>query len=280
MMSSRVIVLVAIVGALAAATACAGAMEPVTVPISVPYPEGLTEARIKLDFGVAHIDADAAGSQLVEGNITYNTPGRDPEVTVSDSSVDIRQAGPTGVVAGGSINDWVLHFGTEMPFSLEIEGGAYTGTWELGGLPLRALKVTEGAASSTYSFAAANPGAMASLEISTGAGSMKLIDVANANFGYLSYTGGAGSLTLDLGGALSRDAVVEIVAGAAAVTLVVPVDTPARVDIAGGASMIEADVGFELLSGDYVTPSWTGHEGPGLEIQVNLVGGSLALRLK
>ncbi len=280
MVRSRVVLSMAIAVALAGALACAGSMEAVTEPVSVAYPEGFAQASIELDFGVAHIDADAAGTQLVEGNITYNTPRREPEVTVADNRVHIRQGGPTGVLAAGSINNWVLHFGTEMPFSLEIEAGAYTGTWELGGLPLTALYVTEGAASSVYSFSAANPQAVSSIHISAGAGSMRLLDVANANFAYLSYDGGAGSLTLDLGGELVRDGVVDIDAGAASVTLVVPEDTPARVDIAGGASSIEADAGFELLSGDYATPAWTGHEGPGLEVQVNLVAGSLTLTLE
>lgn len=280
MVSSRVILSMAIVAALAGALACAGTMEPVTAPISVPYPDGFAQASVELDFGVAHVDADAAGTQLVEGNITCNTPGREPEVTVSDDRVHIRQSGPTGVIGSGSINNWVLHFGTEMPFSLEIEAGAYTGNWELGGLPLTALNVTEGAASSTYSFSAANPEAMAVLDINAGAGSMRLIDVANADFERLSYDGGGGSLTVDLGGELVRDGVVDIAAGAASVTIVVPEDTPARVDVAGGASSIEADAGFELLSGDYLTPAWTGHEGPGLEIQVNLVAGSLTLTLE
>jgi len=278
--SIRVVVLVTITTVLAAALACAGSMEPVTAPVSVPYPDGFSQASIELDFGVAHIDADAAGTQLVEGNITYNTLGREPEITVSDDRVHIKQSGPAGVVGSGSINNWVLHFGAEMPFSLEIEAGAYTGNWELGGLPLTALNVTEGAASSTYSFSAANPEAMACLHIGAGAGSMRLLDVVNANFERLSYDGGAGSLVLDLGGELVRDGVVDIDAGAASVTVVVPEDTPARVDIAGGASSIEADAGFELLSGDYVTPAWTGHEGPGLEIQVNVVAGSLTLTLE
>jgi len=280
MVSSRVIVSMAIVIALAAALACAGTVEPVTAPISVPYPDGFAHASVVLDFGVARVDANAAGTQLVEGDITYNTLGREPEVTISDNSVLIRQGGPRGVPVTGSINNWLVHFGTEMPFSLEIEAGAYSGTWELGGVPLTTLTVTEGAASSTFSFSEANPEVMALLHISAGAGSVRLLDVANANFDRLSYAGGAGILTLDLGGELVRDGVVNIDAGAASVTLVVSEETPARVDIAGGASSIKADAGFELLSGDYVTPGWLGHEGPGLEIQVNLVAGSLTLKLE
>lgn len=43
---------------------------------------------------------------------------------------------------------------------------------------------------------------------------------------------------------------------------------------------IEVDEGFEQLDGDYITPSWAGHGGPELEIEVTLVAGSLSLELE
>ena len=43
---------------------------------------------------------------------------------------------------------------------------------------------------------------------------------------------------------------------------------------------IEVDEGFEQLDGDYITPSWTGHGGLELEIEVTLVAGSLTLELE
>ena len=45
-------------------------------------------------------------------------------------------------------------------------------------------------------------------------------------------------------------------------------------------SNIEADEGSEQFDGDYITPSWTGHGGPELEIEVTLVAGSLTLELE
>jgi hypothetical protein len=276
----RFIVLTAMIAMLAVILACAGNIEPQTVPISVPYPEGFADTSITLEFGAASIYADAIGSDLIEGNITYNTEGRYPAVVVNDNSVSIVQGGPSGIVTGGTINNWVLHFGTEMPFSLEINAGAYSGEWKLGGLPLTALTVNEGAASSTFSFSSANPEVMSELDINTGAGSMDLLDLANANFDSFSYDGGAGSLTADFGGVLTHDEAVDINAGAASIALIIPEETPARIHIGGGAASIEADEGFERLDSDYSTPSWAGHEGPALEIEITLVAGSLTLQLE
>ncbi len=276
----RVAVSIVIMAALVVTLACARNIEPQKVPIFVPYPEGFTDASITLEFGAANIYVDATGTDLIEGNITYNTEGRHPAVVVNDNLVSIVQGGPSGIITGGTINNWVLHFGTEMPFSLEITAGAYSGDWELGGLPLTALSINEGAASSTYSFSSANPEVMSKLDIDTGAGSMELLDLANANFDSLSYDGGAGSLTVDFGGELMRDGVVDINAGACSIILIVPEDTPARIHIGGGVSNIEADEGFEQLDGDYLTTSWTGHGEPELEIEVTLVAGSLTLELE
>lgn len=276
----RVAVSIVIMAALVVTLACARNIEPQTVPIFVPYPEGFADASITLEFGAANIYVDATGTDLIEGNITYNTEGRHPAVVVNDNLVSIVQGGPSGIITGGTINNWVLHFGTEMPFSLEITAGAYSGDWELGGLPLTALSINEGAASSIYSFSSANPRVMSKLDINSGAGSMELLDLANANFDSLLYDGGAGSLTVDFGGELMRDGVVDINAGACSIILIVPEDTPARIHIGGGVSNIEADEGFEQLDGDYITPSWTGHEGPEMQIEVTLVAGSLTLELE
>ena len=276
----RVSLSVIIIAILIAILACARNIEPQTVPIYVPYPEGFADASITLEFGAANINADATGTDLIEGNITYNTEGRHPAVVVTDNLVSIVQGGPSGIITGGTINNWVLHFGTEMPFSLEINAGAYSGDWELGGLPLTTLSINEGAASSSFSFSSANPEVMSKLDINTGAGSMKLLDLVNANFDSFSYDGGAGSLTVDFGGELMRDGMVDINAGACSIILIVPEETPARIHIGGGAASIEADEGFGRLNGDYITLSWAGHEGPALQIEVTLVAGSLTLELE
>lgn len=265
---------------LAGTLACAGNIEPQRVPISVPYPEGYLSADVILEFGAANVDADATGGELIEGNITYNTEGRHPAVVIEDNRVDIVQAGPSGIVTGGMVNNWDLRFGAELPFSMTINAGAYSGEWELGGLPLTGLSVNEGAADSVFSFSVPNPVALDVLEMNTGAGSMQLVEVVNANFDRLSYDGGAGSLTTDLGGELRRDGTVDINAAAASVILVIPGDTPVRVRVGGGARDVDADEGFERLDGAYVTPSWTGHEGPALEVEVTLVAGSLTLQLR
>ncbi len=88
------------------------------------------------------------------------------------------------------------------------------------------------------------------------------------------------SLTIGFDGELMRDGVVDINAGACSIILIVPEETPARINIGGGAASIEADDGFEQLDGDYITLSWTGHGGPELEIEVTLVAGSLTLELE
>ncbi|MDY6917724.1 MAG: hypothetical protein SVP26_07230 [Chloroflexota bacterium] len=271
---------IALVALLSGTVACAGNIEPQTVPISVPYPVGYAHANVTLEFGAANVNADATGTTLIEGDITYNTEGRHPTIVVDADTVDIVQGGPSGIITGGNVNNWVLHFGGEMPFNMTINAGAYSGEWELGGLPLTALSINEGAADSVFSFSAPNPEAMETLEINTGAGSMALVDVVNANFERLVFNGGAGSLSADLGGELIRSGMVDINAGAASVILLMPEQTPVRVRVGGGLHDVDADAAFERLEGAYVTPGFNAHEGPSLEVEVTLIAGSVRLELE
>ena len=254
-MNSNRLAQVALVALLAltlvAASGCAGfgvgqTGPTATATIDLDYPANPAPLLV-LSFGAAQMRADAQGEKMLEGEIGYNVVGLNPEITTSSSRVEVRQS--SNVNPLGMINDWNLHFGTSKPIRLEINAGGYEGDWDLGGVPLRELTVTQGASSSSLDFSRPNPEIMDRLLFRTGAASLTLKHLANAGFERMSFEGGVSSYTLDFGGRLQRDARVDVKTGLSDLTLVVPTDTAAQIIIRQNITSINVDGDFAHRGG-------------------------------
>ncbi len=71
------------------------------------------------------------------------------------------------------------------------------------------------------------------LQYETGASTVTMTGLANANFKTMEFKGGAGSYTLDFSGQLRTDATVRVKAGVGTMRIVVPAQTAARVTVSG-----------------------------------------------
>ena len=95
---------------------------------------------------------------------------------------------------------------------------------------------------------------------------MELIGLANANFKSMTFTGGAGSYSLDFSGQLRTSADVKIEAGAGSVHLDIPGTTAAEVTIDGSLNNVSAQ------------GTWT-HEGSVYRTQAAQSGGGKKLSI-
>jgi hypothetical protein len=86
---------------------------------------------------------------------------------------------------------------------------------------------------------------MSILRYSTGASTVKLIGLANANFSTLTFSGGAGNYTLDFSGDLQQDAVVTIDSGLGNLSLIIPEGVNANVKLEGAAVNINHGSGHK-----------------------------------
>ena len=68
---------------------------------------------------------------------------------------------------------------------------------------MKSLVIKDGASDNVVSFDAVNPVNMTKLDYTTGASTVTLKGLANANFDIMSFTGGAGTYTLDFAGTLN-----------------------------------------------------------------------------
>jgi len=252
--------------------------EIVTDEILIPS-LGENTADITLEFGAGELNIlPGTDGALIDGRATYNVDDFKPEISTNGNNVKIS----TGNLELDGIpnfdkkveNTWNLSLGYN-PIDLTIKAGAYVGDFELGGLALSNLHVSDGAAEVELNFAQPNRIVMQTLRYETGASNVSLSNLANANFQTMIFESGAGNYELDFSGGLQNDAAVFIETGLSSMSIIVPAGTNARVSVEGGLSNITVRGEAWEQSGNNYTISGSG---PTLTITVEMGAGNLILR--
>jgi hypothetical protein len=273
------------VAALAAATlACSGLTFSVqeiqtgptqTLSVHEPLPEAGQVASIHIEMGSGTLHLSGGASGLAEGTLRYNVASWAPQLLRSGADLTIRQPVSTSTVSAQGpqvVNDWDLKLGS-VPMNLTIQAGAYRADLDLTALPLRALSISDGASQSEVNFGALDPESMNLFSYRTGASTVTLRNLVNADFQTMDFDGGAGDYTFDLGGQLQHPAALQIRAGVSSVRLLSPAGLNVRVTTQGALSSVQTDPGWQTDGSTYT------HQGPGplLSISVEMGIGSLSL---
>jgi hypothetical protein len=249
-----------------------------TEEINIPAPEADT-VDLSLTFGAGELNLQpGAETALVSGTATYNVVDFKPKIKIDKQQVRLETGnldihGIPNFNSNDIKNKWDLKLGGQ-PMQLKINAGAYQGDIELGGLALKSLEVNDGAAESRLKFSEANKTEMETLRYITGASSVKLIGLANANFTSMIFRSGAGDYTLDFSGDLQRDAVVTVESGFSQLTIIVPEGTSAKVILKGGLTNVDLSGGWQKSGGAYVL----GSSGRLITISMDMGAGNLSLR--
>ena len=249
-----------------------------TDQIGIPL-QAAGETNLKLVFGAGEMTlSPGAEDLLVQGTAEYNVSDFKPVITEEDdwvvlSTGDLEINGLPRIRDEEIKNKWDLKIGPAV-MNMKINAGAYKGEFELGGLALQSLEINDGAADVHLKFSQSNPVDMSSLRYTTGASSVRMTGLANANFQSMTFRGGAGEFTLDFSGSLKRDASVVVEAGVSQVTILVPEGMPARVNFSGGLSDVDTRGDWSVSGDDYILEG----SGPGLTITVEMGAGSLKLQ--
>jgi hypothetical protein len=246
-----------------------------TVEVKEALPTDNNEMQVELNVGAAKLNIGSGATDLVNGTIKYNVTDWKPVIDYSNDSLEISQkeSNINGIPSEKMINEWDLKFTNKLPLDMTIKAGAYQGNIELGGMNISNLRVTDGASDTTLSFSKPNLGKMTKLDYSTGASSVTLNGLANANFEIMKFTAGAGTYTLNFSGELQRDADVNVEAGVSSVTIVIPEGTKAVIKVDGGMHNIDTSGTWTVDSNVYTTKG----TGSTLNIDVSMSLGSLEL---
>jgi hypothetical protein len=251
----------------------------VTEDIAVPLlPDSQSTAAVTLEFGAGELILNpGAEGQLVSGTATYNVAEFKPTLTTQGNQVTISQKSThfNGIPNLGNDfqNKWDLKLGPA-ELALRISAGAYRGQYELGGLSLQSVSITDGAADARLSFSEPNQVDMSELRYETGASQVTLTGLANANFSQMIFKSGAGNYSLDFSGSLRQAANIDIETGLSQLVISVPQGTPAHLTVDSGLSRVSASGNWHQDGTGYSLPG----NGPALEISVKTGAGSLELR--
>lgn len=244
----------------------------VTDKISIPTPTG-DNVNLSLSFGAGEMTLKPGASQLVEGTATYNYEAFKPTINIDDSDVQVKMSNIHSFPTFKNLkNVWDLKLG-DTPMDLSIESGAYTGTFEFGGLALNNLTIKDGAAEVELAFSEPNLTEMSVLYYETGASDVKMSGLANANFSIMDFSSGAGDYTLDFSGELQRDASIKISSGLSNTIIIVPEGVNAVVTVDSGLSNVSAGSGWSQNGNTYKQKG----TGPTLTFVIDIGAGNVTL---
>lgn len=251
-----------------------------TEDITVPVPDE-TPAEVKIEFGAGELSINpGTDSSLIAGEAQYNVQDFKPEVSVEGGEVvvstgNLKIDGIPNIRFDDIVNTWDLSLNTT-PMDLTVNAGGYKGKFDLGGLTIQSLEISDGAAEVDLDFSAPNLTEMRRFRYSTGASSVDMHHLGNANFSLMTFRSGAGEYTLDFSGDLKQDASVIIESGISQITIIIPEGTPASVTFRGGLTDVDLSGDWQV-SGNYYQVEG---DGPKLNIEVEMGAGSLQLRVR
>jgi hypothetical protein len=245
----------------------------VTDQISVAVPDG--DAHLTLAFGAGKLMLAPGATKLVEGTAIYNIPELKPVIKTDggDVSITVGDYKTNGMSSFNQIkNEWNLKLGAA-PMDLTINSGAYEGTFDLGGLALTNLTINDGAAQMTADFSSPNQEKLGMLSYKTGASTVTLNNLGNANFEALIFEGGTGKYKLDFGGTFQRAGSVKIHLGLSSLELVIPSGITATVKVSGGMSNMQTPSGWNKNGETYTQEG----SDPALTIVIEMGAGSVQI---
>jgi hypothetical protein len=249
-----------------------------TENINIPAPDS-DNASLTLAFAAGEFNLTPGGSDaLVTGTAIYNVDDLKPYISSNGANVRL-QTGQNEVKLNGIPNfgnnfknQWNLSLGTT-PMDLTINAGAYKGNMDLGGLSIKSLYVTDGAAQVGLDFSQPNQVEMSLLRYETGASDVSLSGLSNANADSIEFRSGAGNYTLDFGGDLLRDTRVDVRSGVSKMTIYIPSNSNATVAFTGGFSSVNTTGNWQKSGQTY---SYAGG-GPGVSVNIEMGAGSVDL---
>jgi hypothetical protein len=178
----------------------------------------------------------ASGATLYHANVRYDAQQTEPVAKFDSASrvltlgVHLRGMHLSNVDDRHDAGSMRAELSGAVPMDLSLELGAVEADLQLGGLRLTDFSLRSGAADVTARFDEPNRERLRTMTLQVGAAQVKLLDVANSGVSRINAEVGAGSLTIDLGGTLSRDVEITVALAVGGLTLNVSPDDGVFVD--------------------------------------------------
>ena len=229
--------------------------------------------RVTIKFGAGKLDLIFGEEDVFIGNFQYDK-------SILKPNVQYEILGETGILTlSQSIkkdldlpfpykNSWNLKLPSGVPLQLYINTATYSGDIDLTNLQIENLYFNSGASQTNIVFSQLNLIDLKNINIKTGASTIKMLGLANANFNEMNFTGGAGSYTFDFSGNLTKKSKVNINAGAAKIIFKIPSNMGTKI-IFRNFPAAELDIrGFIKINDQtYISPEY-GKSAAELDIEI------------
>ncbi|MGH1366270.1 MAG: hypothetical protein ACRBF0_22105 [Calditrichia bacterium] len=222
-------------------------------------------ARINMDHGLLDIQASSAVSGLFSGEFLFDTEKPEIEyrvvddegrlvIHVSDDRYD--EDGLNIDFDDFDANECRLNFSNNVALSLKMKCGMMKGNLDLSDLKIANCSLTAAAGKATIDFGKPNTVDLNKLDVENGLGKLSMYNLANANFSSFDFEAGIGSYILDFGGKLQRSANVDVELGMGSMTIYLPRDIAARIEIED-TFLTSLTINDVFKNGDiYTTENW------------------------
>ncbi len=229
--------------------------------------------KVTIKFGAGKLDLISGQEDVFEGNFQYDK-------SILKPNIRYEILGETGILTlSQSIkkdlslsfpykNVWNLKLPSGVPLQLYINTATYSGDIDLTNLQIENFYLNSGASQTNIVFNQPNLIDLKNINIKTGASTIKMLGLANANFNEMNFTGGAGSYTFDFSGNLTKKSKVNIDAGAAKIILKIPSNMGAKIIFRNfPASKLDIRGFIKINDQTYISPEY-GKSAAELDIEI------------
>ena len=234
--------------------------------------------KVSIKFGAGKVDLISGQEDVFEGSFQYDK-------SILKPYIRYETLGETGILTlSQSIkkdldlpfpykNIWNLKLPSGVPLQLYINTATYSGDIDLTNLQIENFHLNSGASQTNIIFNQPNPIDLKNINIKTGASTIKMLGLANANFNEMNFTGGAGSYIFDFSGNLTKKSKVSINAGAAKIILKIPSNMGTKIIFRNfPASKLDIRGFIKINEQTYISPEY-GKSAEELDIEIK--GGLL-----
>jgi len=229
--------------------------------------------KVTIKFGAGKLDLISGQEDVFEGNFQYDK-------SILKPNIRYEILGETGILTlSQSIkkdlnlsfphkNIWNLKLPFGVPLQLYINTATYSGDINLTNLQIENLYLNSGASQTIIVFNQPNLIDLKNINVKTGASTIKMLGLANANFNEMNFTGGAGSYTFDFSGNLTKKSKVNINVGAAKIILKIPSNMGTKIIFRNFlASKLDVRGFIKINDQTYISPEY-GKSAAELDIEI------------
>jgi hypothetical protein len=175
--------------------------------------------NVKIRMGAGELQISGGASDLLDATYTYNVEELNPGATYEGGNLTVQDAEVKTTIRSlfnldDYRNEWDLRFSEDVPMEMQIDAGAGRCDLSLGKL------------------------ALTRLDMSSGAGDVKLDLGGSQSLSSFDYEMGAGDSTLDLSGDWQTDLDGTIRGGVGKLTVKLPSNVGVRIDVDAGVGSI------------------------------------------